>query len=157
VGQVLGVLLCALSFHRRRDVPEVPAASAAKPSETAFRCDCEDALCIGRSRNSTGRAIRVRRSASRQHRARSRDFDRSTARMRAERCRSLFTPGAIAAAPGKSTDGIVSTLSVLRLADFAIMHLRSCRSRLAVRANWSCLYEHGPTQYVPDFGRKFIR
>jgi hypothetical protein len=37
-----------LSFDRRRDVPEVAAASTAKPSEAAFWRDGEDAFCIGR-------------------------------------------------------------------------------------------------------------
>jgi hypothetical protein len=38
----------SLAFDRRRDVPEVTAASALKPSETGFRCDGEDALRMSR-------------------------------------------------------------------------------------------------------------
>ncbi len=41
-------LHASLGFDRRRDVPQVAAASAAKPSETAFWCDCEDSFCIDR-------------------------------------------------------------------------------------------------------------
>jgi len=43
-----GAIDMSLRLDRWRDVPEMPASSAPKPSQTAFRCDCEDALCISR-------------------------------------------------------------------------------------------------------------